>query len=219
MSGEPPCKKAPQDMSKEELVNHVLELEQELAAKNSSKKVIKTDLEYFNSLIRLEFHGKSTQFLLKSAYKYRRAYNDFYAPRSIEYYIASCLTDEEKIKCFQDLTQNKYFTFCTDVVYDKVFCAEALIAILHCFGVQCNKYGYSKPRSLGRKTLYEYILENAIDDKALMYSDIDSVVLRITAGHVLNEIILRNLAEQMIEFVRTLKKQIMSPSEEAEEVE
>lgn len=208
----PETKKSPSDMSKEELIELLGVLSKEnddLTKENTAllaqKLKKKSDYDYFSSLFFLVSQGKRSFFHVRPAYRYKLDIKCLSDPKSIEYCIVHWVNNGVELSnCW---TRFKECMLREELpgYSNAVDASASLIMLCHCFGIARNKYGYSKPRTLLRKTLYEFMLdvlyegldEDVPNSSMIMqrFEKADAAFLVIASNHVYSKATVISLAE------------------------
>lgn len=219
----PAAKKAPQEMTREELLAKVAELE---ARTERFIRVKQTDTQYYANLLRITYHGKMISVNCKPAYKFNLV--NFGAEPSIEHCAMLALDDAQRGLVMDWIGSHAKDGELPPLLDQDWMSAATIIMIMHCLGIQASRNGYLKPRSLGhRKTLYEYTLELMKTNPATInnLTAIDGIILSICRGHCFNRILLKNYATMLKQFVLSLERHCAAKltaedsDEEAEETE
>lgn len=234
-AAEPPSKKNPEDMTREELLARVKQLE---AASPKPRRETKklTEAERMAAMITKIFHGKRASTYIQVCNYFKKDVVSFFAEHSVENKVCSCLSTPQKTKVFEFIQDSKKpsgykLPDLNDSHEDPVQWAAYVIMITHCMGVTANKSGITKPRGLMLKTLYEYLQDTVtphVASPAYENEDLDSItsldglLLRVCHGHICNVTDLRSVAEQMEMCIDTLVKvlkNIVRGDEESEDVD
>lgn len=217
-----PCmKRPPEQLTRDELLERLMLAEQRAAELQKFKRAPMTNLEYFSSLLKVVYHGKSVGLKLKAAYKSKGNYEDFVKIPSVSGYILQGFDDETKMEIFETFKSAEKTLEFNDIVRGSIKQKLAfLIRTMHCLGICCNKYGYSKPRSLQRMTFYEYIIDlQKKDAKVNAIQPAIGYINMIAAGHIYTESDVDVIANALWDFLLSLTRYISQECSESDEID